>query len=136
MTYLFDTDVLSHSLRRAPSPGLVTKLAAVPPAQRITSSITVGELLYGAHRVAQRQPNLLQRIESLLLAHITILPFDEAAARRYGALRAQLERQGTPLADADLRIAAIALVQRLTVVTGNVRHFQRVPGLVVENWLV
>ncbi len=65
-----------------------------------------------------------------------MVPFDEAAARRYGALRAYLERQGTPLADADLRIAAIALVRGLVMVTGNVRHFQRVPGLVVENWLV
>ena len=136
MTYLFDTDILSHSLRRAPSPTLVAKTAAVPPAQRITSSITVGELLYGAHRIAQRQPNLLQRIETLLLTHVTILPVDEAAARRYGALRAHLEQQGTPLADPDLRIAAIALVQGLILVTGNVRHLQRVPGLVVENWLI
>ncbi|HLH25002.1 MAG TPA: PIN domain-containing protein [Chloroflexota bacterium] len=136
MTYLLDTDILSHSLRRAPSPALIARIAAVAPAQRLTSCITVGELLYGAHRVARLQPDLLQRIESLLLAHVTMVPFDEAAARRYGALRAYLERQGTPLADADLRIAAIALVRGLVMVTGNVRHFQRVPGLVVENWLV
>ena len=57
------------------------------------------------------------------------------AARRYGEVRTELERRGTPLGDADLRIAAIALARGLTVVTGNIRHFQRVPGLQVENWL-
>ena len=64
-----------------------------------------------------------------------MLPFDVAAARRYGEVRAELERLGTPLAEADLRIGAIALSRGLTVVTGNVRHFQRIPELSVENWL-
>ncbi len=52
-----------------------------------------------------------------------------------GEVRALLERQGTPVGDADLRIAAIALVRNLIIVTANTRHFQRVPGLPVENWL-
>ena len=64
-----------------------------------------------------------------------MLPFDEAAARRYGEVRAELERRGTPLGDGDLRIGSIALAQGLTLVTGNVRHFWRIPGLMVENWL-
>ena len=64
-----------------------------------------------------------------------MLPFDSQAARRYGKVRAELEHVGTPLGDADLRIGAIALSHRLAVVTGNVRHFQRIPRLDVENWL-
>lgn len=64
-----------------------------------------------------------------------MLPFDEAAAETYGSLRARLEAEGTPLAEPDTRIASIALAHRLTLVTGNVRHFDRVPGLGVENWL-
>ncbi|MCL0092624.1 hypothetical protein M1N92_03040 [Dehalococcoidia bacterium] len=64
-----------------------------------------------------------------------MLPFDAAAARQYGEVRAELERHRTLLGDADLRIGAIALVHGLTLVTGNVRHFQRIPGLPVENWL-
>ena len=64
-----------------------------------------------------------------------LLPFDESAAEEYGRLRAYLEAQGTPIGHPDTQIAAIALANDLTVVTGNVRHFQRVPGLAVENWL-
>ena len=64
-----------------------------------------------------------------------VFPFDENAAEEYGRLRAYLEAQGTPIGHPDTQIAAIALANDLTVVTGNVRHFQRVPGLAVENWL-
>src|SRR5260370_65744 len=60
---------------------------------------------------------------------------DPRAAQVEGALGAHLERRGTPIGDAGVRIAAIALANGLTVVTGNVRHFERVPGLHVENWL-
>ena len=69
------------------------------------------------------------------MPHLPVLPFDGDAARRYGEVRAELECQGTPLGEADLRIGAIALSRGLTVVTGNIRHFQRIPGLSVENWL-
>ena len=78
---------------------------------------------------------LLERLDSVLRPNLPILPFDTAAARRYGEVRAGLERRGTPLGDADLRIGAIALARDLTVVTGNVRHFERIPGLSVESWL-
>jgi len=133
--YLLDTDVLSNLLRRAPSPALVARLASVPPEQQFTSSITLGELVYGAHRLQERTAALLQRLDESLLPNLPVLPFDAAAARRYGQVRADLERRGTPIGDADLRIASIALARGLTVVTGNVRHFQLVPGLAVENWL-
>ena len=66
---------------------------------------------------------------------IQILPFDCASGEIYGSLRADLERSGTPLAEPDLRIAAIALTNNLTVVTGNVRHFSRVRELRVESWI-
>jgi tRNA(fMet)-specific endonuclease VapC len=66
---------------------------------------------------------------------VRILRFNRAAAEVYGGLRAGLERAGTPLSEPDMRIAAIALDLDLTVVTGNVRHFARVPGLRVENWI-
>ncbi|MGH3885125.1 MAG: VapC toxin family PIN domain ribonuclease, partial [Pseudonocardiaceae bacterium] len=61
--------------------------------------------------------------------------FDMAAARTFGVLKAALERRGTPLAEPDLRIASIALSRDLILVTRNVRHFQRVPELTVENWI-
>jgi len=133
--YLLDTDILSNLLRRAPSAALITKLASVPAERQFTSSITLGELVYGAHRLRDRTDALLQRLDETLLPNLPVLPFDASAARRYGEVRAEVERRGTPIGDADLRIAAIALDRNLTVVTGNVRHFQKVPALAVENWL-
>lgn len=133
--YLLDTDVLSNLLRREPSPRLVARLAIVPPDQQATSSITYGELVYGARRLGGSGQNLLTRLDEALLTNMNILPFDTSAARSYGDVRAALEAEGAPIGDADTRIAAIALSRGLTVVTGNVRHFERVPGLIVENWL-
>ena len=133
--YLLDTDILSNLMRRAPSTTLIAKLASVPVEQQFTSSITLGELVYGARRATGRTAFFLEQLDSLVTAHLPILPFDALAANRYGDLRAQLEAQGTPLDDADLRIASIALARGLTVVSGNVRHFRRVPELLVENWL-
>ena len=132
--YLFDTDILSQVLRRAPSPTLLTKLAAVPAEQQFTSAITVGEMVYGAYR-SDRPDHFLRQLEERLWPNIRILPFSRATAETYGRLRAQLEEAGTPLAEPDLRIAAIALTHDLTMITGNVRHFSRVPGLRTENWL-
>ena len=77
----------------------------------------------------------MEKIEERVAAKLPTLPFDADAARRYGEVRADLERQGTPIGDADVRIAAIAFARNLIVVTGNVRHFQRVPYLSVGNWL-
>ena len=92
-------------------------------------------MLYGARRLREYAPLLLDRLDRTVPPNLPVLPFDGAAARWYGEVRAELEHRGTPLADADLRIGAIALARGLTVVTGNVRHFQRIPNLVVENWL-
>ena len=133
--YLLDTDILSNLLKRTPSTVLISKLASIPPEQQFTSSITLGELIYGAYRLGAGADRLLERLDETLPPNLPALPFDGAAARRYGEVRAELEHRGTPLGDADLRIGAIALARGLTVVTGNVRHFQRIPDLLVENWL-
>ena len=133
--YLLDTDILSNIVKRTPSTALVAKLALVPQEAQFTSSITLGEMVYGAYKLQTHTHLLLDRLEKALLPNLPVLPFDGDAARRYGEVRAELERQGTPLGEADLRIGAIALSRGLTVVTGNIRHFQLIPGLSVENWL-
>ena len=74
-------------------------------------------------------------MRDLLAGALTVLPFDEVAAEAYGSLRARLEAEGRRLDEPDLRIASIALSRDLTLVTANVRHFDRVPGLRVDNWL-
>ena len=132
--YLLDTDTLSNLMKRAPASTLVARLVRVPPEQQFTSSVTLGELLYGALR-SSRAAALIERIEAVMTTELPVLPFDATAARRYGELRAELEARGTPIGDADMRIAAIALSRDLKVVTGNERHFRRVPDLIVENWL-
>ena len=132
--FLFDTDTLSEVLKRNPSPDLMARLATMPAEFQFTTSITVGEMAYGAYRSSQTE-YLLQQFEEIVWPMVQILPFDSASGEIYGNLRADLERAGTPLAEPDLRIAAIALTNNLTVVTGNVRHFSRVRGLRVENWI-
>lgn len=131
--YCFDTDVLSATMRREPFLPLVRRLARVPPPEQFTTAVTLGELLYG---VAKRDSDRLRsRVRELVRGALTVLPFDERAAEAYGSLRAQLEAEGRRLDESDMRIASIALSRDLTLVTGNVRHFDRVPGLTVENWL-
>jgi tRNA(fMet)-specific endonuclease VapC len=131
--YCFDTDVLSATMRRDPFLPLIRRLAQVPPPEQFTTAITMGELLYGAAR--RDSSRLRERVRELIRGALTVLPFDESAAAVYGPLRAQLEAEGRRLDEPDMRIASIALSRELTLVTGNVRHFARVPGLTVENWL-
>jgi predicted nucleic acid-binding protein len=99
------------------------------------SAVTVGELYHGACRSAARERHLVN-IEERLLPTVTILPYDTSVAKIFGQLRADLERAGTRLDDADLQIASTALHHGLELVTGNVRHFERVAGLYVNTALV
>lgn len=132
--FLFDTNILSEVLKPAPSPTLVARLANIPPERQFTTAITVGEMVYGAHK-SPRTDHFLRQLEERVWPNVRVLPFDHSAAVTYGRLRAHLERSGAPLPEPDLRIAAIALTHDLTLVTGNTRHFDRVPGLRVEDWL-
>jgi tRNA(fMet)-specific endonuclease VapC len=133
-SYCFDTDVLSVLMQQHPPAHLIRRTARVASSEQVTTAISLAELLYGAAR--RNGTELADRLRALLdYAINAVLPFDEAAAEVYGPLRAQLEREGRRLDEPDLRIASIALSEDLTLVTGNVRHFSRVPGLRVENWL-
>ena len=130
MGYLFDTDALSELTRRRPTPAYVAWLREVPEEAQFASAISAGELYRGAYR-ATDPGRWLARIETILGA-ITVLPYDREVARTYGEIRADLERAGRLPGEADLQIAATALHHGLVVVTGNVRHFERVPGLRVD----
>ena len=131
--YCFDTDVLSAALRPQPPLRLVRRLAQLAPDEQCTTAITLGELVYGIAKRAEAE--LAERVRAVIEQAELILPFDERAAEVYGTLRARLERAGHRLDMADLCIASIALARDLTLVTGNVKHFSRVPGLRVEDWL-
>ncbi|MBI4219822.1 MAG: PIN domain-containing protein [Chloroflexi bacterium] len=131
--YCFDTDILSAVLKRDPPLHLIRRLARVAPEEQFTTSVNLGELLYGASKKGSAE--LAGRIRDLVTGAAGVLPFDSSAAEVYGPLRARLERMGRRLDEPDLRIASIALAHRAKLVTGNVRHFARVPDLTTENWL-
>lgn len=131
--YCFDTDIVSVVHWRKPSAHLLRRLARAPAEQQFTTTITLGELLYGAARTGN--PRRESQVCTVVTHAYRILSFDRKAAEVYGPLRARLERAGRRLDEPDLRIASIALSRGLTLVTANVRHFGRVPDLSVENWL-
>lgn len=131
--FCFETDVLSAVLKRDPPLHLIRRLAQIPAEEQFTTAINLGELLYGAAKRGSER--LAARVREIVFQAQTVLPFDERAAEVYGPLRAQLESEGRRLDEPDLRIASIALARDLTLVTGNVRHFTRVPELRVENWI-
>jgi predicted nucleic acid-binding protein len=131
MAYLFDTDAISEVLKPRPAAGYVKWLAAIPRDEQLTSAVVVGELYKGAFR-SSAVARHLDNLESRVLPAVTVLSYDVGAARIYGQIRAHLESTGRPLADADLQIAATALLHDLELVTGNVKHFNRVPGLRVS----
>jgi tRNA(fMet)-specific endonuclease VapC len=101
--------------------------------QLCISSVTLGELHYGAEKSARRVENLTA-IERFV-TRLEVLPFGDKAAAHYGQLRAELERAGTPCGPHDLQIGGHARSEGLVVVTNNLREFARMPGVRTENWV-
>ena len=127
---LLDTDHWVALLR-----GRLSLEGKVSPDESLAiTAISVAELTHGASKSARVEENLARL--DILLATLIILPFDEAAARHFGALKAALEQSGNRLADLDLQIASIALANDLSLITHNTRHFARIPGLQLDDWLV
>lgn len=131
--YCFDTDILAAALLREPPMQLVRRLARTPGDEQCTTAVSVAEIVYAAARNGDGK--VAGRVRDLVAAANTVYPFDHEAADVYGSLRAQLERLGVRLDETSLRIAAIAVSQDLTLVTGSARLYDRVPGLRIENWL-
>jgi len=98
-----------------------------------TTWITAAELFYGAAK--SKAPDGNRSVIASFLATLPVLGLDEASAQIFGEAKALLEREGRRLADADLFIGAIAAARRATVVTGNRRHYERIPGVTVEDWI-
>lgn len=133
-TYLLDTNTVSYFLRNH-SPSLSSRLLGMAPEALAISVITAGELRFGVKRLGpgQRATALSQRLEQILESFAT-LPLPAEAGEHYADTRAHLEAKGTPIGGNDLWIAAHALASDMTVVTNNLREFERVPGLKVKDW--
>lgn len=129
--YLLDTNTCIYIINRRPTE-VFERFAGLRIGEIAISSITGAELAFG---VAKSGSLRNQQALDKFLAPLAILPFDEAAMRRYGVLRSDLERRGTPIGALDLLIAAHALAVGATLVSNNLREFERVNGLPLENWL-
>jgi predicted nucleic acid-binding protein len=134
MAFLFDTDAISELLRPRPATNYIKWLVGIPREEQFTSSIVIGELYKGAYRSRACERHL-SNIEILILPVVTVLPFDVGPAKVFGKIRARLEETGTILPDADVQIAATALYHGLELVTGNLRHFKRIPDLWINTIL-
>lgn len=130
--FLLDTNICIYVINRRPA-AVFERFAALRLGDVAISSITGAELAFG---VAKSGSTRNQAALDKFLAPLDILDFDEQAMRAYGPLRANLERAGTPIGALDLLIAAHALALGCTLVSNNLREFERIRDLRTENWAV
>lgn len=132
LKYLLDTNILSDLIKQ-PQGYAAQKIASLGNADSCCTSVIVAcELRYGAlkkdsHPLTAKVDQLLETIE--------ILPLGQNVEFHYARLRVALEHAGTPIGSNDLLIASQASALGLTVITGNIKEFSRIPDLAVENWL-
>ena len=127
--FMLDTDMVSWALRGRGAVG--ARVLAHRPSQICISSITLAELRFGADAKGSRA---LHRLIDAFVRPIDVLPFDQAAADKFGVVAAQLARKGEPIGTFDTLIAAHALACGVTLISNNTKHFQRVVGLKLANW--
>ena len=131
MRYMLDTNICIYAIKHKPKQ-VFFRLQEHEPAEICISSITYAELVHGVEKSQAVEKNRLAL--ALLLSNIEILNFDSSAAESYGKIRADLEKQGTPIGPLDMMIAGHARSLGYTVVTNNTKEFQRVDRLKLENW--
>ena len=130
LRYMLDTNICIYVMKNYP-PRLRERFNRLAD-QLCISSITLGELHYGAEKSARRPENL-QAIAHFT-ARLEVLPFAPRAAAHYGQIRAELEHAGRPAGAHDMMIGGHARSEGLVLVANNVREFERMSGLLVENW--
>jgi tRNA(fMet)-specific endonuclease VapC len=129
--YLLDTNICIY-LTKQQHPALTARFQSLAENEVAMSVITYGELQFGAQK-SQKPKQVLDALERLSLA-IPVLAMTTDTSQHYGEIRAHLQKQGTPIGNNDLWIAAHARAEGLILVTNNVREFERVPDLKFENW--
>lgn len=133
MSYLLDTNVVAYIINERPLE-VFTTFQSLSKDEIYISSIVVAELWFGVAKSQKKEQNKLA-LETFL-APLAILDFDSIAAEFYAVIRADLENRGMIIGSNDILIAAHALSLGLTLVTNNVREFERVKGLKIENWVL
>ena len=132
--YLFDTNILSEVLKKRPSPGLRERLSSLPRREQFTSTICLLEMRFGAMSRPYGE-SFWKKISESVLSEVTLLPVEEQVALAAGDLWVTLSKRGRGISFPDLLIGATALTHQLTLVTANIKHFQEIQGLKVENWI-
>ena len=130
LKYMLDTNIVIYTIRNRPEQ--VRKLFKQHEGQMCISTVTMGELVFGAERSQQVERNLYD-IETMA-ARLEVLPFDSGAAYHFGQIRAQLYSEGKPMDPYDMMIAGHARASGMILVTNNMKEFVRVSGLLLENW--
>ena len=131
LKYLLATNIVIYVIKNRP----LSVLQAFNRNQgrMAISSITLAELAHGVEKSSNPARNM--SVVEDFVSRLEVLPYDERAAWQYGLIRTALERQGTPIGVNDLHIAGHARSLGLVIVTNNLREFERVPGISVENWV-
>lgn len=131
MKYMLDTNICIYIIKHK-SEAVIQKFVSHDPDEICISAITYAELIYGVEKSQAVDKNRLAL--SLFLSPITVLEFDSHASEKYGIIRAELEKKGTPIGHMDMLIAGHAKAEKLILVTNNMREFIRVEGLETEDW--
>ena len=126
--YLLDTSTCIALIKELPSVVEHIRQAGVEECK--ISDVTLAELYFGAYKSGRKE-----HFDDVIEIFNLFEQYQINALRKYGEIRWQLEKQGRKIGDMDMFIAATALEEGLIVVTGNVDHFSRIPGLKVENWM-
>ena len=133
MTYVLDTNAVSALMKGGAA--VVERLAATEPAEVTVPQPVLAEIAFGIERLARsKRRAALQARFDLLCAEILRAEWSDAVSLMYGRIKATLEQRGTRIEDFDAAIAAHALALGATLVTANLEHMMRIPGLRVEDW--
>ncbi len=128
--YMLDTDTCSYVLKTKSAK--LAKRFMSNVGKIAISEIVLAELRFGADNHQNRTEQIHELIDDFIV-RLEIIPW--AASVHYGKLRAKLQNSGTPIGNMDTLVAAHALSQNSILITNNTKHFRRVPGLEIENWL-
>jgi len=131
LRYMLDTNICIYVIKNRPE-GLRERFNRLAD-QLCISAVTLAEIIYGAEKSARQIENI--KVVEQFGARLDVLPFGERAATHYGQIRADLERAGHPIGLHDMMIGGHARSEGLTLVSNNVREFQHIEGLRIDNWV-
>ena len=131
--FLLDTNICIYIIKKKPVE-VIKRLQSHELSEIGISSITLSELEYGVSKSLSIEQNKMALAQ--FLAPIEIISYDDLAADKYGSIRSNLEKSGTPIGPLDTLIGAHAMALDCILVTNNVREFERIEGLKIESWVM